>query len=245
MFADVITVLWKEVRESFLQRPNMRGGWVGLLVTLGVFGIFLPLQAGGPNWIESPLNLLLWAWVPYLLVSGIVADSIAGERERHTLETLLASRLSDRAILFGKIAASMVYGWGLTIFSVLLSVITINVAYWEGSIIFFSLPLFASILGLSFLVSLLSAALGVLFSLRAATVRQAQQTFNLIFLLMFIPIFVFPRLPQEIQAWALETVSRASASSLALSAAALLLVINLALIALAMRRFQRARLILD
>jgi len=245
MLADTLTIVWKEIREAFLQRPNFRGGWVGLLVSLAIFGIFLPLQSGGPEWIESPVNLALWAWVPYLLVSGIVADSIAGERERHTLETLLASRLSDRAILFGKIAASLIYGWGLTLFSVLLSIITVNVAYWSGRLLVYSLPMFAGILGLSFLVSLLAAAMGVLFSLRAATVRQAQQTFNFIFLLMFIPIFVFPQLPANVQSSVIRFLTQASASNLVLILAGFLLLLDLILLLLAMNRFQRSRLILD
>lgn len=245
MITDILTVLWKEARETYLQRPNMRGGWAGLLISLGIFGIFLPMQSGGPEWLQSPMNLVLWAWVPYLLVSGVVADSIAGERERHTLETLLASRLSDRAILYGKIAASLVYGWGLTIFSILLSVITINVVYGKGSFLFFPLPMFAAILVLSFLISLLSAALGVLFSLRAATVRQAQQTFNMIFLLMFIPIFLFPRLPVDIQRGVMETLTRLSSTEITLAIAGFFLVLDLLLLAIATRRFQRRKLILD
>jgi ABC-type Na+ efflux pump permease subunit len=41
----------------------------------------------------------------------MITDSIAGERERQTLETLLASRLPDRAILLGKVAAITLLGW--------------------------------------------------------------------------------------------------------------------------------------
>ena len=37
----------------------------------------------------------------------MIADGIPGERERHTLETLLASRLSDRSILLGKVMAAV------------------------------------------------------------------------------------------------------------------------------------------
>ncbi len=43
----------------------------------------------------------------------MITDSIAGERERQTLETLLASRLPDRAIVLGKIIAVTLFGWGL------------------------------------------------------------------------------------------------------------------------------------
>lgn len=50
-------------------------------------------------------------YFPLVLTLTMVADSFAGERERHALETLLASRLSDRAILLGEAAALTSYGW--------------------------------------------------------------------------------------------------------------------------------------
>jgi ABC-2 type transport system permease protein len=98
------------------QRGSLRGGWLGLVIFVAVFGILLPLQSGR-GWVESPTGLAVWAWVPFLLVSSVVADSFAGERERHTLETLLASRLPDRAILFGKLATAVGYGWGFALLS--------------------------------------------------------------------------------------------------------------------------------
>ena len=72
---------------------------------IAVFGVFLPLQ-NGASWVTSPITMVYWAWMPLMLVTGVIADSFAGERERHTLETLLASRLPDRAILLGKVAAA-------------------------------------------------------------------------------------------------------------------------------------------
>jgi ABC-2 type transport system permease protein len=244
MFTDIVTIVWKEIREIVVQRPGLRGGWVGLAVLLGVFGILIPLQ-NGPEWIQSPINMIIWAWVPYLLVSGVVADSFAGERERHTLETLLASRLPDSAILFGKIAASLLYGWGLTVVSVLLSLITINVAHWQGYIQLFPPGIAAGVIGISFLVALFAAGLGVLVSLRAGSVRQAQQAFSLIFLVFFIPLFLLPLLPPEIQSRVTEAVAAADSTTLALGAAALLVTLDLVLLLAARARFQRARLILD
>ena len=244
MITDISTIIWKEARELFLQRPNFRGGWMGLVVMLLVFGVMLPLQSG-PEWVTSPLNLAIWAWVPYLLVSGVVADSIAGERERHTLETLLASRLSDQAILFGKIAASMIYGWGLTMVSVLISLVTINVAHWEGEPLLFPAGIFLGILGLSFLVSLMAAGLGVLVSLKAATVRQAQQIFNVVFLLLFIPLFAFPLLPEKLQSQVTRWLMNADVTAITLAVSVFLLVLNIVLLAIAMARFRRSRLILD
>jgi len=91
-------------------------------IPLAILGIYLPWQ-NGPEWARTPLLPAALSWLPLLLVGALVADSFAGERERKTLETLLASRLSDRAILLGKIAALVSYGWGLALSSLVLSLL--------------------------------------------------------------------------------------------------------------------------
>ena len=244
MLTDIWTIMQKEWKEMLLQRPNLRGGWVGLVVMIGVFGIFIPIQ-NGPGWITSPANMVLWAWVPFLLVSGVVADSFAGERERHTLETLLASRLSDRAILLGKVGAAMAYGWGLTILSVFLGLITVNVAFGKGNLLLYPLNIALGILLLTLLIAVFAAALGVLVSLRSSTVRQAQQGFNVAMLVFLIPVLAFPMLPDDVQAQILRVVSSADVNALLFGALGVLVLVNAGLIALAMARFKRARLILD
>ena len=248
MISDIGTFIWKEAKEILLQRGNLRGGWFGLLIFVGVFGIFMPLQSG-PSWVESPIGLLYWSWVPFLLVSGVVADSFAGERERHTLETLLASRLSDRAILFGKLGAAIAYGWGFTLVSVLVGLITINLVYGQGDLLMYPAAIGLGILALSFLIAALAAGLGVLVSLRAATVRQAQQIFSVAFFLLFIPLFAIPMLPETWRAqainWLMQNSGRISVGTVVLAVAGVLLLIDIALVVAAMARFRRARLIID
>lgn len=196
MISDLTTMIWKEWKELFVQGPKLRGGWMGMLIFMGVFGVLLPLQTGR-EWVETPATLLVWAWVPFLLVNSVVADSFAGER--HTLETLLASRLSDRVILLGKIGAAMLYGWGLTLAGLLIGLVTVNIVHGQGQILMFSLQVGLGILVLTFLVAVLAAAVGVLVSLRAASVRQAQQTLSVAFLLLFIPLFLLPLLPEAVR----------------------------------------------
>lgn len=127
MTRDILTVMWKEWKELLWAGGLLRGGRVSLLIMLAIFGVFLPYQTGRA-WVESAAPLFYWAWLPLMLVAGVVADSFAGERERHTLETLLASRLPDRAILVGKLAAAVTYGWGLVLAMLGLSLVTVNVA---------------------------------------------------------------------------------------------------------------------
>jgi hypothetical protein len=111
LISDVWTVMWKEWRELLIQRVRLRGGALSLLVVVAVFSIVLPLQIGS-DWVESPMVLFFAGWVPFVSTAHVVADSFAGERERHTLETLLASRLSNQAILFGKVCTAVSYRMG-------------------------------------------------------------------------------------------------------------------------------------
>ena len=105
----------------------MRGsvGFFGLIVL--VFGIAIPARSG-MYWITIPWSAITWAWLPLMLVMAVVADSFAGERERHTLETLLASRLSDAAILLGKVAAAVVFAWGMLLLVAVMSLLTVNIS---------------------------------------------------------------------------------------------------------------------
>lgn len=244
MIEDIATLLWKEMKELIQQQGKMRGGAIGMLFFIGVFGVFMPLQTG-PEWVNSVIPLIYWSWIPFLLVSSVIADSFAGERERHTLETLLASRLSDKAILFGKIAAAIAYGWGLTMVCVLLSIVSVNLAFSEREFLFYPPKSSLAIFSFSLLIAGLATGIGILVSLRAATVRQAQQTFSVAFFLLFIPMFIVPLLPEEHRIKIMEFLMKANVEQLAIAAGVLLLVLDGVLIWMAMLRFKRSRLILD
>ena len=187
MIADIFTVAWKELREMFVQGDPRGRSKMSLVLLVIIFGIVLPLQ-NGRDWVSSPISIMVWGWMPFLWVSGIVADSFAGERERHTLESLLSTRLSDRAILIGKLLSALLYGCILTWIILIVSLITINVAYGNGELLLFSLPISIGAITFSILVSGLAASIGVLVSLRAGSVRQAQQLMSVGMLVLFIPL---------------------------------------------------------
>lgn len=247
MMGDVATVMWKEWKEILLfrSRTGRFGNVVSLLLMLGVFGVYLPLLSGR-EWVASPLMLGAWAWVPYLLIVSVVADSFAGERERHTLETLLASRLPDRAILFGKIGAAMGYGWGVALVSLLLSLVTVNIAFAEGGLLIYPAPTLAAILGLSLLVSLLAASLGVLVSLRASSLQQAQQRLSLSSILLFLlPMFALQLAPEAWIARLSTLLAGPRLNGLFLLLGTALLLLDAGLLLACTARFRRARLMLD
>jgi ABC-2 type transport system permease protein len=245
VIADGLTILWKESREILRQGGSARRGWISLLLIVGVFGIFMPLQTGRA-WVETPMLLVYWAWIPLLLVSSMVADSFAGERERHTLETLLASRLSDRAILFGKFGAAVAYGWGITMVSLIVSLVTVNLSHGQGALLLYPLPILVSAVVISLLASMLIASIGVLVSLRASTVQQAAQRLSIgMMIVIFGPLLLTQALPAETRAPLGTALQNADFTTIILIACAILIVLNIVLLAATLARFRRARLILD
>jgi ABC-2 type transport system permease protein len=243
MSIDVFTVAWKEWKELFARQGRFRGGTVNFVLVLCVFGVVMPLQFGR-GWVDSPAMLLSWTWVPLLLLSHVVVDAVAGERERHTLETLLASRLPDHAIPFGKIVAAVGYGLMVTAGSLALGLVTANVMFERGGIVLYPPATIAGALILTLLGAALAASLGVLVSLRAPTVRQAGQLMGVAVLLVSLgPVLVF----RTASTWLgthefARPVSLAAAGMIAFAA---FVILDAVLIATVMSRFQRTRLTLD
>lgn len=245
MIADMMTVVWKEWKEIFLMRGSLRSSLLNIAIIVGLVGVFFPLQ-NGAEWLNSAAGLVVWSWLPLFLVMSVIADAFAGERERHTLETLLASRLSDRAILFGKITAAVLYGWSLVIASVLLGAVTVNLAHPTGQLQFYPPLIFASSLVLSLLGSLLMGSAGALVSLRSATTRQAYQKMSIAFMVIwFLPMLALQFLPAQITAGLLNRLGGLNVSQAIAGVVVFLLLVDLVLLAAAGRQFQRARLILD
>lgn len=245
MLSDIFTIIHKEWKEIFLRRGNYRGGLLNLVVIFGVIGVLMPLQTGG-DWLNSPLYLLVWSWLPIFMALGIVTDAFAGERERHTLETLLASRLSDRAILFGKIGAAVSYAWGIAIASMLIAAVTINAAHPEDGLQFYPGGIFAAALAVSGLAALLFSTLGVLVSLHAETARQAYQRMSLWMIFFWLlPTLGLQFLSEDFKARIFSWLQGVNLEVVILAAIGLMIVVCAGLVLAAMARFQRAKLILD
>lgn len=244
MIADVRTVLWKEWKELLLAPGDRRGTFMMLVLPVIVLGVVLPWQAGRA-WVESPMTLVAWVWIPLFLVINVIADSFAGERERRTLETLLASRLPDRAILFGKMGAAIAYAWGLTLAMLVLGIVTVNVKFGLHEVLLYPPATLLGAAGFSLLGATLVAAAGVFVSLRSPTTRQAQQRLSMaVMVVFFVPFFGLQALPAG---WVTSYLAFATENTGAalLVIAGVLLVFDVVLVGAAAARFRRSRLVLD
>jgi ABC-2 type transport system permease protein len=244
MIVDILTVAVKELREIFTFGDVRGRSKFSLLIMIIIFGVVIPLQ-NGRDWVSSPINIMVWAWMPFLWVSGVVADLFAGERERHTLEALLATRLSDQAILFGKLLAAIAYGFILTWIIMLASLLTINVSFGRQGLLFYPPPITLAAFVFSILIAGLSASIGVLVSLRAGSVRQAQQMMSAGMLVLFLPFMLIQFIPRAWLSSLGALLTRSSPVQIAFWVAVALFIIEVILILIALRLFQRSRLILD
>jgi ABC-2 type transport system permease protein len=189
----LLTMLWKEWKD-FLWSGG-RSDLLRPLLNIAILGIILPLSFS-QRWINlETAPVLIVVLTPFMFVILIISDAIAGERERHTLETLLASRISDRAILLSKVLVTVGYNWLMTLFCLLLGDVVVNLSLGPGQFEFYNpINLFIVVLVLCFLTTLLAASGGVLISLKSVTVRQASQTMLLGLIILGLAITTVVRL---------------------------------------------------
>jgi ABC-2 type transport system permease protein len=127
--------------------------------------------------------------------------------------------------------------------------VTVNVTHWEGQVLFYTPTLTIANVVLSLLMAGLVANLGVLISMRAATVQGAQQNlmaatlFPLVFLQM-VPIFLLNVVPDG-RTILKELVAAANPEQILLIIISVLAVLDLCFLTAAMARFRRSKLILS
>jgi ABC-2 type transport system permease protein len=133
-----------------------------------------------------PLFILLPAAIP----SVIASYSFVGEKTEKTLEPLLATPITDKELLLGKILASFIPGVLLTIVAfVILTVITDIITYPHlGYLLLPNITWLLAILVLAPLVALASITITIILSSRMSDPRAVQQL-SVIIILPFMAIF--------------------------------------------------------
>ena len=245
MMRDIWTVIWKEWQEFRDQLLSLRRGGLSALILALILGVVAPVELG-TDWVESKLIVGYWPFLAATMVSSLIADSIAGERERHTLETLLASRLSDSSILIGKIIAAVIYGVGFAVVNIMIGLVAVNVVHRDGGLLLFAPQRFIATIALTVLASLLMAGIGVFISLRASTVKQAQQAFGIaIIVLTMGPVLLFNALSFETRERLIARLVSIGETRIEVYTVAGLIVLSVFVIGAALARFKRGKLVLD
>ena len=139
---------------------------------------------GMPGQQVMAYTILLYFFAPFFLIiplmasSVIASDSFAGEKERKTIEALLATPLSDSELLLGKILVSFIPSMLVTVLSFLIYTTMVDVltyTLFNGQIWLPNMMWLMLIFGLAPTIALASIGLTVIISARVKGFREAQQ----------------------------------------------------------------------
>jgi ABC-type Na+ efflux pump permease subunit len=131
----------------------------------------------------APLFLI----IPLMASSVIASDSFAGEKERKTIEALLATPISDGELFLGKMLVSFIPSMIVTILSfVIYSMVFDLLAFsiFNGALLLPNLDWILLIFGLAPTVALASIGLTVMVSAKVKGFKEAQQ----ISVILLIPV---------------------------------------------------------
>jgi multisubunit Na+/H+ antiporter MnhC subunit len=124
--------------------------------------------------------------------------------------------------------------------------VAVNVAHSDDKLILFAAQRFIVTVVLTILASLLMAGIGVFISLRASTVKQAQQAFGIaIIVLTMGPLLLFNALSYETRRALISRLSAVGETRIEAYVVAILLVLSAIVIGGALVRFKRGKLVLD
>lgn len=156
---------------------------------------------------EAKMGMFL-AFLPYLLIlfaflggAYLVIDVTAGERERQSLEPLLATPSSRSAIMSGKILAACAFGM-LSLLLILIA-FKISFAFAPGimSRIDVSYWVMAQLLLVLLVMVLIGTTLLTLISASVKTVKEAQSYMSVLMMVPIIPTVVLMVNPVKNELW--------------------------------------------
>ena len=156
---------------------------------------------------EAKRGMLL-AFLPYLLILSaflggayLVIDVTAGERERQSLEPLLATPAARSAIMSGKILAACAFGM-LSLLLILVA-FKFSFAYAPGPFrhVNVSLPVLGQLLGVLLPMVLIGTTLLTLIAASVKSVKEAQSYMSVLMLLPIVPTIMLMVNPVKTQLW--------------------------------------------
>ena len=157
---------------------------------------------------ESKRGMILALMLPYFLILSaflggayLVVDVTAGERERQSLEPLLATPAARTAIMSGKILAACLFG----MLSLLLLIGAFRISLFFGSdnlrALSMTLPMMAQLLLVLLPMVLIGTTLVTLISASVKSVKEAQSYMSLLMMLPILPSVILMVNPVKQQLW--------------------------------------------
>lgn len=186
-----IAIMKKDLKEI---SRNFQVFGVMLLIPI-IFGVVFPIiisvvaAAVPPEEIGFLINLYsgFFLMMGAIIPTVVASDSFAGEKERKTIEALLAAPISDGELFLGKVLVSFVPTIALTYVSATIFCVLVNIAL--GAFILPNLN-FIYILLATPLFTLLAIETTVFVSVRVKGFREAQQLAGVILVPVLAIVFM-------------------------------------------------------
>ncbi len=156
---------------------------------------------------ESKRGMLL-AFLPYLLILSsflggayLVIDVTAGERERQSLEPLLATPAARASIMSGKILAAICFGMLSLLLILAAFKISLTIAPGPMRLVELSSPLLLKLLVVLLPMVLIGTTLLTLIAASVKSVKEAQSYMSVLMLLPIVPTVMLLVNPIKNQLW--------------------------------------------
>ncbi|TWT22275.1 ABC transporter permease [Luteimonas marina] len=151
---------------------------------------------------------MLLAFLPYLLIlfsflggAALVIDVTAGERERQSLEPLLATPAARAAIMSGKILAACLFGMLSLLLIVLAFKFSFQFAPGPLQLVDVTLPVMAQLLFVLLPMVLIGTTLLTLIAASVKSVKEAQSYMSVLMFLPIVPTIMLMVNPIKNQLW--------------------------------------------
>ena len=149
-------------------------------------------------------TLLGMFFIPVLLFGlSSAIDSTAGERERRSLEVLMAQPIPVRQLVAGKwLAASALAAIGLTVELLVAHGVLSKLPLEEiGMSWRLSLPMLAVVIGSSLPLCLFVGAVQIAMAMNSKTFKEAQASASIVAMLPMLPLIMVPMMDISTQLW--------------------------------------------
>jgi len=157
---------------------------------------------------EAKRGVLLSVLLPYLLIltsfiggAYLILDATAGERERQSLEPLLATPASRGAVVSGKIAAACMIGMGTLVLTLLAFRFSAQISSGVGRQLNVSFPAMAQMLLVLLPMLFIGTSLLTWLAASAKSMKEAQSHMTWLLLLPMVPTFALMASPVKSQLW--------------------------------------------
>lgn len=130
--------------------------------------------------------------IPLMASSVLASDSFAGEKERRTIEALLATPISDSELFLGKVLVSFIPSMMVTVVSFLIYSTVVDLFsfhIFNGRLLLPNMVWIMLIFGLAPTIALASIGLTVMISAKVKGFREAQQISAILLFPILILVF--------------------------------------------------------